>query len=95
MPGQLAPQQTAAINLPASLFAIINDRPNVGVFFALYNTSLLVPVNGGSNRDDSMRSEVVTDVLAATVGPGIVFQNLEENVTVVLRVQVPTRLVRN
>ena len=95
MPGQLAPQQTAAINLPASLFAIINDRPNVGVFFALYNTSILFPVNGGSNRDDSMRSEVVTDVLAATVGPGIVFQNLEENVTVVLRVQVPTRLVRN
>ena len=95
IPGQLAPQQTAAINLPASLFAIINDRPNVGVFFALYNTSVLFPVNGGSNRDQPVRTEVVTDVLAATVGPGIVFQNLEENVTVVLRVQVPTEVVRN
>ena len=94
MPGQLTSQQTAAINLPASLFAIINDRANVGVFFALYNTSILFPVNGGRNRTQPMRSEVVTDVLAATVGPGIVFQNLEENVTVVLRVQVPAALVR-
>lgn len=93
MPGQLAPQQTAAINLPASLFAIINDRPNVGVFFARYDTSVLFPVNEGSNRTDPRRSEVITDVVAATVGPGIVFQNLEENVTIVLRPQVPADLV--
>ena len=94
IPGQLAPQQTAAINLPASLFAIINDRPNVGVFFALYDTSVLFPVNGGTDRDETRRSEVVTDVVAATVGPGIIFQNLEENVTVVLRVQPPPQMVR-
>ncbi len=93
MPGQLAAEQTAAINLPASLFAIINDRPNVGVFFALYNTSVLFPVNGGVDREEPRRSEVVTDVLAATVGPGIVFQNLEDNITVVLRVQPPEGLV--
>ena len=94
MAGQLAPQQTAAINLPASLFAIINDRPNVGVFFALYNNSVLFPVNGGRDREAIRRPEVVTDVLAATVGPGIVFENLEEDVTIVLRVQPPVNRVR-
>ena len=93
MPGQLDPLQTAAINLPASLFAIINDRPNVGVFFALYDNSILFPVDGGRNTDQIRRPEVVSDVLAATVGPGIVFENLEENVTVVLRVQVPPQMV--
>ena len=94
MAGQLAPQQTAAINLPASLFAIINDRPNVGVFFALYNNSVLFPVNDGRDREAVRRAEVVTDILAATVGPGIVFENLEEDVTIVLRVQLPLNMVR-
>ena len=93
MPGQLDTLQTAAINLPPSLFAIINDHPNVGVFFALYNNSILFPVNGGRITDQTRRPEVVSNVLAATVGPGIIFQNLEENVTVVLRVQVPPLMV--
>ena len=92
--GQLAPQQTAAINLPATLFGRINDRADVGVFFALYNNSVLFPVNGGQNRNASMRRDVGTDVVAATVGPGITFQNLEENVTIVLRLQIPADRVR-
>ena len=89
MPGQLLPQQDAAINLPASLFGLINDRPNVGVFFALYDVSTLFPVNQDApvNRDTRtpVQTEVGSRVIAATVGPGINFQNLNEPVTIVLR----------
>ena len=85
MPGQLSPQQDAAISLPASLFQTITDREDVGIFFALYNTSTLFPVNGGINRNASRRREVGSRVLAATVGPGLNFPNLAENVTIVLR----------
>ena len=85
LPGQLSPQQDAAISLPASLFQTITDREDVGIFFALYNSSTLFPVDGGKNRNESRRREVGSRVLAATVGPGLDFQNLMENVTIVLR----------
>ena len=85
MPGQLSPQQDAAISLPASLFRTITDREDVGIFFALYNSSALFPVNGGINHNASRQTEVGSRVLAATVGPGLNFPNLAENVTIVLR----------
>ena len=90
MPGQLLPQQDAAINLPGTLFGMIGDRTNVGVFFALYNSSVLFPVNGGRdfNSNNPVRTEVGSRVLAATVGPGINFQNLQDPVIIVLRVQI-------
>ena len=84
-PGQLSPQQDAAISLPASLFQIITDREDVGIFFALYNTSTLFPVNGGRNRSDSVQRKVGSYILATTVGLGLNFQNLTENVTIVFR----------
>lgn len=89
MPGQLLPEQTAAISLPGSLFQQIDNRTNIGVFFALYNSSVLFPVNGGGNIDSSFprRTAVGSRVLAATVGPGLVFQNLTEPVTIVFRLQ--------
>ena len=85
MPGQLSPQQDAAISLPASLFQTITDREDVGIFFALYNSSTLFPVDRGRDRDAPRRREVGSRVLAATVGPGLDFQNLTENITIVLR----------
>ena len=85
MPGELSPRQDAAISLPASLFESITDREDVGIFFALYDTPILFPVNRGSSRDESRRTEVGSRVLAATVGPDLNFQNLTENVTIVLR----------
>ena len=85
MAGQLSPQQDAAISLPASLFQTIDGREDVGIFFALYNTSTLFPVSGGINRNALRRREVGSRVLAATVGPGLNFPNLEDNVTIVLR----------
>ena len=89
-PGQLAPQLDAAISLPASLFERINDRVNVGVFFALYETPTLFPVSGEVTDGSTLpRKNVIgSDILAATVGPGINFQNLDDPVIIVLRLQV-------
>ena len=86
--GQLPPQQNAAISLPASLFGMISDdRDNVSLFFALYDTPILFPVNGGNSRssDGSVQTEVGSSVLAATVGPDINFQNLTDPIIIVLR----------
>ena len=87
-PGELTSQLNAAIGLPASLFQEINDRPNIGVFFAFYESSSLFPVATGVTGSP-IRNVVSSQVLAATVGSGIRFQNLSEDVTVVFRLQVP------
>ena len=84
-PGQLSPQQDAAISLNASL---IDERDNVGIFFALYDTPILFPIDRGNsiiNTDGSIQTKVGSRVLAATVGPGLNFQNLDDPVIVVLR----------
>ena len=87
MAGQLSPQEDAAISLPASLFSSIVDREDVGIFFALYDSSTLFPVDGRNTtrRRAPRRAEVGSSVLAATVGPGLNFSMLSENVTVVFR----------
>ena len=89
-PGQLSPQLDAAISLPATLFERIVDHDNVGVFFALYKASTLFPVHGNfSDTVSSPRKTLVgSHILAATVGPGINFQNLDEPVTILLRLQI-------
>ena len=86
-PGELAPGQVAAISLPASLFQSISDREDVGIFFALYETPVLFPVNRRRDFDDNARRQtaVGTNILAATVGPGLDFPKLSDNVTVVFR----------
>ena len=82
----LPPEQSAAIDLPASLFRNIDNRSFVGLFFALYDDSTLFPVGNTSRNDEGLlQTRVGSPVLATTVGPGITFENLEENVTVTLR----------
>ena len=89
-PGELPAQFDAAISLPASLFGRINDRLNVGVFFAYYETTILFPVAGESDGSSLPRFTTVvgSDIIAATVGPGLSFQNLDEPVIILLRLQV-------
>lgn len=97
VPGQLLPMQVAAISLPASLFQLIDNRTNIGVFFALYDSSILFPVNGGGNINSDLprRTEVVgSRVLAATVGPGLNFEKLEDPITIILRLQTTEEKVR-
>ena len=82
----LPPEQAAAIDLPASLFRNINNRSSIGLFFALYDDSTLFPVdNRNSDVTGLLQTQVGSSVLATTVGPGIAFDNLDENVTVTLR----------
>ena len=86
---QLAPKQDAAINLPPSLFEQINDSSTVGLFFALYNDPTLFPVGEGNTDISGLKqTRVGSSVLATTVGPGISFENLEDNVTVTLRADI-------
>ena len=93
--GVLSSQLNVAVGLPASLFQRIGNRTNIGIFFAFYESSSLFPVHGGTvNISQSPRVTVVgSQVLAATVGSGINFQNLTEAVTIVFRLQVPDGVV--
>ena len=97
-PGQLLPQQDVAISLNASLFELIDDRDDVGIFFALYDNSTLFPVDGGSNVNNDIdipiRTEVGSHVLAATVGPGLDFPDLTDNIIIVFRLVKNVRLDR-
>ena len=93
-PGELSPELDAAISLPASLFQQINDRLNVGIFFAHYEIPNLFPVAGERDGSSLPRQTVVgSDIIAATVGPGLNFQNLDEPVTILLRLQIANETV--
>ena len=84
--GQLAPEDDAAINLPSSLFRRIANRSTVGLVFALYNDATLFPVGErNTNNARFIQTHVGSRVLAATVGEGLRFNNLGENVTLTLR----------
>ena len=86
-PGQLSPQLDAAVSLPATLFEQTDDRDNIGIFFALHEASTLFPISGNLSSTPR-KASVGSHILAATVGPGINFQNLDEPVTILLRLQI-------
>ena len=92
IPGQLFPEQDAAISLPASLFKVINttDMSNVGMFFGLYENATLFPVGRESAANsETIQTQVCSRVLAATVGQSISVQDLQtdESVMVTFRLQ--------
>ena len=66
----------------------MDDLTNVGIFFAFYKMSSLFPVGGESANGVSLQRMVGSYILAATVGPGIDFQNLDEPVTIILQQQI-------
>ena len=93
---QLSPQSDAAISLPASLFERIDDRDDVGVFFALHEASNLFPVGAGDSSNTLNNFNflsVGSHILAATVGVGINLQNLDEPVSVLFRLQITNNTV--
>ena len=97
-PIQLSPQLDAAISLPGSLFELIDDNANTSVLFVQYDVPTLFPVDGGNNVNNigMTQTKVGSQILAATVGIGLNFQNLEEhrNVVVVFRLQVNEERVK-
>ena len=98
IPGQLSPQQQAAISLPASLF---NNVPSdsigfgdsIGMFFGYYENATLFPVGGASRTDSSTSAprqpQVCSHVLSATVGQNVVLRGLspEESVMLTFRLE--------
>ena len=96
MPDQLSQKQNAVVSLPQSLFKSLNfnNSENVGVFFGIYETANLFPVGGRTADSNAPRqARVCSQVLAATVGENTTIQNLEEPVTVVLRLQIKEGMV--
>ena len=85
----LPPQQEASVSLPASLFQKIDGSSNIEVFYGIYNSSILFPVSASQGNDTSAdrQTQVVSNVVAVTVGRNVPFQNLPEPVMIVLRLQ--------
>lgn len=82
--GELSSHQVAAVNLPASLFKQIDNHTNVGIFFMLYETPVLFPVDR-KNDVNRNETEVGSHILSITVGPDLNFQDLTHNITIVFR----------
>ena len=77
----------ASIALPPQLFTKV-DSKTVGVFFALYSQPTLFPVRQPARKDNdttTLRNEVASSVVAATVGPGLVFRDINPPVVINLR----------
>ena len=89
MPDQLTPKQDVVIRLPPSLFQTFSGRTNLGVFFGRYERATLFPVDGRtSGNNSSRRTQVCSQVVAATVGRNMQLRNLEQPVVVTLRLQI-------
>ena len=80
-----------SIVLPPNVFQGIDNRENVGIFFALYDTANLFPVREMESAVAGRSSMVASSVLAATVGPGLFFNNL--NPKVEINLTIPTSFV--
>lgn len=83
----LPPGALASVTLPPSLFATIDDRDLVGIFFALYEEPTLFPVREMEQPSGStLQPAVASSIVAATVGPGLNFVDLDPPVEVNLRI---------
>ena len=83
----------ASIALPSSVFASISDRTQVGQFAGLYKQSILFPVHAWENTMGAVAGRttiVASPIIAANVGPGLSFNNLEPQVTISL--SIPTEI---
>lgn len=77
----------ASVSLPPELFRSISNNimSRVGIFFVLYTEPTLFPIRRPMNDSSSLRSEVASPVVAAAVGPGLRFSNLDPPVVINLR----------
>ena len=76
---------SSTITLPPSLFNNVPaDRPVIGVYFALYESPTLLPATRVTNNETFASTEVGSPIVAATVGPGIDFVDLNPPVTITL-----------
>lgn len=89
--GGQSPQQ---VSLPASLFERINDSSNVGVFYGVYDSSILFPVTARQDTNTERKTQVISNVIAVTVGQNsTTFADLSQPVVIRLRLQKKERMV--
>ena len=94
MPSQFSSQDDAAVRLPPSVFEMIRQQANVGVFFGRYEAATLFPIRAESVNNQTLRERLVcSQVIAATVGENVRVQNLEQPVTLALRLQSKSGMV--
>ena len=84
-PGQLHPQQDSAVSLPASLFRRFHDRENIGIYFTIYESATLFPVN--DSKVPGEQTKVGSQVVGINVDSSQDLVDLEEPIIIVLRPQ--------
>ena len=79
-------QEGTGIELPAALFQRLGGQlTSVGMFFGVYEMAPLFPT--GEAASTSRKTELYTQVLAATVGQNVTIQNLKSRVTISFKPQ--------
>ena len=80
-----------SVSLPPSLFQQINitNTNSTGLVFTFYEKSTLFPVGGNALSNSLPRTvtKVGTNIIAASVGRDVVFENLQDPVTIVLQLK--------
>jgi len=73
----------ASVSLPPVLFSNLSTD-SIGIFFTLYTEATLLPVREAVSADNasSLRTGVGSPIVAATVGAGLDFQDLNPPVLV-------------
>lgn len=78
----------SSISLPSSLFQQIKRNTNTtGLVFTLYESAILFPVDGNTNSNNQTMTQVGSQIIAASVGQNIEFEDLKDPVTVILQVE--------
>ena len=81
-----------SVSLPPSLFQQINDTDtnSTGLVFTLYKKSTLFPVGRkamSTGLAHATTTKVGTNIIAASVGRDIPFENLQDPVTIILQLE--------
>ena len=81
-----------SISLPPSIFKQLSDteaNSTTGLVFAVYRKSTLFPVGRNALSDSLVdtTTEVSTNIIAASVGRDVEFENLQDPVTITLQLE--------
>ena len=81
-----------SVSLPPSLFQKINDTDtnSTGLVFTLYEKSTLFPVGRkamSTGLAHTTTTQVGTNIIVATVGRDVVFEDLQDPVTIILQLE--------
>ena len=83
--------ETSRVSLPPLMFqTLIDSSTDVGMFYGIYNSSILFPVMDTQGNDTMANRQtlVISNVFAVTVGQNdLTFENLPEPVTIVFDLQ--------